>query len=64
MFDETTSAAGLGLNTRYVGWGTAFIDFDNDARVDLIQVNGHVFPEAGNLSTEGDLLSQYRRPVR
>ena len=48
MFDETTAAAGLGLNTRYVGWGTAFVDFDNDARVDLIQVNGHVFPEAGN----------------
>jgi enediyne biosynthesis protein E4 len=31
-----------------VGWGTAFVDFDNDARVDLIQVNGHVFPEAGD----------------
>jgi hypothetical protein len=47
-FDETTSAAGLGTNTAYVGWGTAFLDFDNDGRVDLIQVNGHAFPEAGS----------------
>ena len=47
-FDETTNAAGLGINTRYVGWGTAFLDFDHDARVDLVQVNGHVFPETGN----------------
>jgi enediyne biosynthesis protein E4 len=47
-FDETTNAAGLGGNTRYVGWGTGFLDFDNDGRVDLVQVNGHVFPEIGN----------------
>jgi hypothetical protein len=47
-FDETTNAAGLGINTRYVGWGTAFLDFDNDGSRDLIQVNGHVFPETGN----------------
>jgi hypothetical protein len=47
-FDETTTAAGLGINTRYVGWGAAFLDFDNDGRVDLIQVSGHVFPESGN----------------
>jgi hypothetical protein len=47
LFDETTTAAGLGVNTRYVGWGTAFLDFDNDGRTDLLQVNGHVFPELG-----------------
>jgi hypothetical protein len=47
-FDETTNAAGLGINTRYVGWGAAFLDFDNDGRPDLIQANGHVFPETGN----------------
>jgi enediyne biosynthesis protein E4 len=47
-FDETTNTAGLGRNTRYVGWGTAFLDFDLDSRMDLVSVNGHVFPEAGN----------------
>jgi hypothetical protein len=28
-----------------VGWGTAFLDFDNDGLVDLIAVNGHVYPQ-------------------
>jgi hypothetical protein len=51
-FDETTIAAGLGRNTRYVGWGCAFADFDHDGRPDLIQVNGHVFPEVDRLGIE------------
>lgn len=46
-FDETTTSAGLGINTREVGWGTAFVDFDNDGWPDLVQVNGHAFPESG-----------------
>jgi hypothetical protein len=30
-FDDVTYAAGLGLYTRYLGWGTMFLDFDNDS---------------------------------
>jgi len=29
----------------YVGWGTEFLDYDNDALLDLIVVNGHVYPQ-------------------
>ena len=29
----------------YVGWGTAFLDYDNDSRLDLVVVNGHVYPQ-------------------
>ena len=28
-----------------VGWGTAFFDYDNDGLLDLIAVNGHVYPQ-------------------
>jgi len=29
-FSEVTYPSGIGLNTRYLGWGTASIDFDNN----------------------------------
>lgn len=44
-FDDVTFAAGLGLHTRYLGWGTMFFDFDNDGWPDLLLANGHVYPE-------------------
>jgi hypothetical protein len=44
-FEDITSKAGLGAFTRYVGWGAGFADFDNDGLVDLLFVNGNVYPE-------------------
>lgn len=44
-FDDVTTSAGLGLYTKYLGWGTMFFDFDNDGWPDLLLVNGHVYPE-------------------
>jgi hypothetical protein len=29
----------------YVGWGTSFLDYDNDGLLDLVAVNGHVYPQ-------------------
>jgi hypothetical protein len=51
-FDEATAAAGLARNTRYVGWGCGFFDFDNDGRPDLLLANGHVFPEVDRLGID------------
>jgi hypothetical protein len=48
-FDDMTLAAGLAKNTRYVGWGAGFFDFNNDGWKDLFLVNGHVFPEVERL---------------
>ncbi len=51
-FDDVTLGAGLGRNTRYVGWGAGFFDFDNDGWKDLLLVNGHVFPEVEKLKID------------
>jgi hypothetical protein len=49
IFDDVTLSSGMGGNTSYVGWGTGFLDFDNDGWKDLMLVNGHVFPEVESL---------------
>jgi len=40
-FRSKTAASSL----PYVGWGTAFFDYDNDGWLDLVAVNGHVYPQ-------------------
>ncbi|PYV53958.1 MAG: RNA-binding protein [Acidobacteria bacterium] len=57
-FDDVTYAAGLGLHTQYLGWGTMFLDFDNDGWPDLLLVNGHVYPEVD----KQHLGSNYQEP--
>ena len=43
LFADHTAAAGLAAPSRYfLGFGAAFLDADNDGRLDLITANGHV----------------------
>ena len=51
-FDDVTVAAGMAHNTRFVGWGCGFLDFDNDGWKDLLLANGHVFPEVDRLKID------------
>ena len=44
-FEDHTYLSGLGLNTRYLGWGVGFMDMDNDGWLDIFISNGHVYPE-------------------
>lgn len=47
-FSDQTTMAGLGSVLRFLGWGVAFVDYDNDTWPDLFLVNGHVYPSAKN----------------
>jgi enediyne biosynthesis protein E4 len=44
-FTDVTFQAGLGEPTiPFLGWGTAFMDFDGDGWKDVVVANGHVYP--------------------
>ena len=46
-FTDVTTAVGLTLpSTPFLGWGTDFLDYDNDGWLDLLVVNGHIYPAA------------------
>jgi enediyne biosynthesis protein E4 len=44
-FSDLSFDSGVGINNNYVAWGCGFIDYDNDGWADIVQVNGHVYPE-------------------
>ena len=50
--EDRTFDSGLGLNSRWLGWGAGFADFDNDGWLDIFLTNGHVYPEVRQLQTE------------
>jgi enediyne biosynthesis protein E4 len=45
-FTDVSYAAKIAaVSLPLVGWGTKFFDYDNDGWVDLLVVNGHVYPQ-------------------
>ncbi len=66
-FTDVSYTSGIAPSTTpYVGWGDAFLDFDNAGWLDLFMVNGHVYPqvdtaEAGPKYLEPGLLFYNQR---
>ena len=49
-FRDASYEAGVALAALpWVKWGTAFVDLDNDGWLDLIAVNGQVYPQVDTL---------------
>jgi hypothetical protein len=52
-FTDVAVPSGIGRGTRgYVGWGDAFVDFDNDGWQDIFIVNGHVYPQVDQIRSD------------
>jgi hypothetical protein len=49
-FSEVSMRSGIGkVSIPFLGWGDAFLDYDNDGWLDLMFVNGHIYPAADRL---------------
>ena len=54
-FEDATFACKLGYATfRYSGFGTRFIDYDNDGRLDIFMANGHILDNIALYHPETD----------
>jgi enediyne biosynthesis protein E4 len=58
VFTDLGQSAGVHRYGNLVGWGCGFFDPDNDGRVDIFYVNGHVYPELERIEAN----VAYRQP--
>ena len=54
FLDESFAAGIAEPSWPWLGWGTGFRDLDRDGWLDLVVVNGHVYPEVEGGITESD----------
>ena len=54
FLDESFAAGVAEPSYPYLGWGTGFRDLDRDGWLDLVVVNGHVYPEVEGGVTQSD----------
>jgi enediyne biosynthesis protein E4 len=55
-FDTVTNQAGMGVETRYVGWGVGVVDLDNDGLPDIFMVTGSPYPALPRLPYQSPRL--------
>ncbi|HXE81009.1 MAG TPA: CRTAC1 family protein [Vicinamibacterales bacterium] len=69
VFDDVSRASGIGpLTYKALSWGTAAVDLDHDTDLDLVVVNGHIYPQVdrhpdfGHTYAQPLLLAENRGP--
>jgi hypothetical protein len=60
FFDVSGQSGLLNPTIPFLGWGTGFLDFDNDGYLDLFVANGHVFR---NVDQQGWGTTYAQRPL-
>jgi enediyne biosynthesis protein E4 len=57
--DESYASGIAAATTPYVGWGDAFLDWQNNGWPDLLMVHGHVYPQVDT----AEVGTKYREPM-
>lgn len=61
-FLDVSAVAGVAQPAKpFVGWGTSLSDFDNDGLLDILVVNGHVYPQMELVKSE--TVKGFRQPL-
>lgn len=57
--DESYASGIAAATTPYVGWGDAFLDWQNNGWPDVLMVNGHVYPQVDS----AEVGTKYQEPM-
>jgi hypothetical protein len=59
FFQDVSQETGVGPATyRWLSWGSALADFDNDGDLDLVIANGHIYPQ---IDRHPEIIGHYRQ---